>query len=718
MANNKTKADRIHDQMPRFFKTRVNPNWKALIDSIGESDQNVTDLVEEVRKQFFVKTASRPYIDRLGANFRVSRPRFVGMDDPTFRNYIPVLAYQPKQVKFVMDLLLDIFFFKETTTAFTQSEDFEPFALVNGWELEYTVDQNKTERIVFSSTEFANIAAATAEEVVSAINRQAQHSFAVVFDDRIKKRKFLRIFTNTIGSKGSIQFTGGRADMSMRFRGWNNASGSGSNTVWTVSKIGDTVTFQHTGGVSPNLDKVQAGDVVIISIAGNQGSFVVEEINLADNSFSFTNLFATPGIFDHNVLPPTALVRFMTPEKIVVYTNNTRSVVWEVSPGEIIVEMPASPPVVKRSLIGSAHLNGLVDAMVDRVSNTELELTDASEWPTQGQFVLQQVSEIQTHILTGSEDVTLSAQYDTRFDKAQRYSFTGRTGNFLTGIVPDLPPESGIFEATITTATRVGTTVTVVTASAHGFEIGEGVRIQNTVPDPDNSVNGTFIIETTPTATSFTYQSTGVAGVNTGGVARVERIGMAEAGSLAYLTSAQVDTGIIGPYMWSPNAPYVISSLTSHIQADIKAGNNVRTIAIDTVNNIPDAEGFVIFDFGTEREEGPVRYLYKPTTASLQLDPAYVFKSNHDIGSSITVIRRRGAHVMSGLGSEYPAYITDPAVAREVLQQLLRQVKSVGIFIEFLIRYPEQLYSQLDVYRSGNPDLWPINDEEKAKLGL
>jgi hypothetical protein len=170
--------------------------------------------------------------------------------------------------------------------------------------------------------------------------------------------------------------------------------------------------------------------------------------------------------------------------------------------------------------------------------------------------------------------------------------------------------------------------------------------------------------------------------------------------------------------MWSPNAPYVISSLTSNIQADIKAGNNVRTIAINTVNNIPDTEGFVIFDFGTEREEGPVRYLYKPTSASLQLDPAYVFKSNHDIGSSITVIRRRGAHVMSGLGSEYPAYITDPAVAREVLQNLMRQVKSVGIFIEFLIRYPEQLYSQLDVYKSGNPDLWPINEEEKAKLGL
>ena len=108
MANNRTKVDRIHDNMSRFFRTRQNPNWKALVEALGESDQQLSDLVEEVRKQFFVKTASRPYLDRLGSNVKVSRPRFVGMDDPTFRKYVPILAYQPKQVKLVLDLLLDV----------------------------------------------------------------------------------------------------------------------------------------------------------------------------------------------------------------------------------------------------------------------------------------------------------------------------------------------------------------------------------------------------------------------------------------------------------------------------------------------------------------------------------------------------------------------------------------------------------------------------------
>ena len=75
MADNKNKIDRIHDEMPRYFRTRSNPNWKALVETLGESDQKLADLVEEVRKQFFVKTASRPYIDRLGAN--VSRITFL-----------------------------------------------------------------------------------------------------------------------------------------------------------------------------------------------------------------------------------------------------------------------------------------------------------------------------------------------------------------------------------------------------------------------------------------------------------------------------------------------------------------------------------------------------------------------------------------------------------------------------------------------------------------
>jgi hypothetical protein len=244
------------------------------------------------------------------------------------------------------------------------------------------------------------------------------------------------------------------------------------------------------------------------------------------------------------------------------------------------------------------------------------------------------------------------------------------------------------------------------------YDVIDGI---NTQVDPAmTDPNGTFTITDIPSPTQFVYVSGGNAGTGTGGVCRVERIGMKNSESLVYYTSARLDTGILGPIIWDLNASFVLSSLTANIQSEIKAGNNVRTLQIDPINNIPDEEGFVIFGFGTEFQEGPVRYFFKPTDASMQLDPAYVFEFNHDIGDAVTVIRRRGGHVMSRIGTEYGAYITDPSVAREVLQNLILSVKSVGIFIEFLIRFPEQLYATLDVYKSCRDDRWPVTEEDRA----
>lgn len=839
MANNVGGSDKIHKRIPKIYNSRTNPNWKAIIEALGERDDELIRLLQDVRKQFFVSTASRPYLDRLGANFKVSRPRFVGMDDPTFRKFVPVVAYQPKQVKLVMDLLLDLFFFKEATTAFTQSSASEPFALKDGWKLEYIVDDINREEIVFSNSDFVDINNITADELVAAINRQTENSFAIVFDDRILKQKFIRIFSNTVGSKGSIEISGGLANLSLKFQGYIDGAGSGANTTWNITKVGDTVTFEHTGGVSPNLQSILAGDLAIIDIPGNEGVFTVESVDIGTNTFTITNLFGTPMVFDHSTDPDSSL-KFMNAEKIVVFKNNSRAVVWEVSPGEIIVEMPASPPVVRRSLIGSAHINGLVSNVDTVIDENSLALVNAEDWPTAGgQFVLREQKRILTHIETDTEDLVLTKDFNnTRFDKANSFSYTTRVGNSLLGVTPDLPMPAALHESTIVTATRTGSEVEVVTDAPHDFKVGDNVGIINSAGDvitegimvsilttdsdidvamktaaiintipfftatslgpvvtvTDNNttdvidaadvdtgatvtviqqgvsgllpeitevdmtgitgavldvagvgrhwtintegddvryhiwyrvedglaqenpavtpVNGSHIITSVDTTTTFTFESAGAPGISYGGTAKVERFGISEAGTQAFLTTANTSTGILGPYMWDDNATFVLSSFTSNIQEDIKAGNSVKTLLIDEPNNIPNQEGFVIFGFGTESEEGPVRYLFKPTDGSIQIDPAYVFKNNHDSGASITAIRRRGAHVMSGLGLELAPYITDPAAARDVLQDLMLEVKSVGIFIEFLIRFPNQLYATLDVYGSGSDTLHPVSEED------
>lgn len=701
MPGNKTKVNRIHDQLPSLFKSRQNINWKALVEAIGTEDQATADLVEEVRKQFFVKTATRPYIDILASNNLISRPKFIGMDDTTFRTYIPVLSYQPKQVKLIIDSLLDIFFFKESTTAFVTTKIAEPFVLQDGWTLEYKVDSYKDEIVTFKSSDFVNINSVTAEEVAAAMNRQTKYSFAIVNADPISKQNYVRIFTNTVGAKGSILITGGTAIIGLHPDGFIDASGNGNNTEWTVSKVGDEVTFQNTAGNDPGIQNLDTGDIFISNLLDNKGSFAITKVDIANQLFTFTNLFGTPGVYTQTSANDT---KFLRPFKFVVWVQNRRAVSWEVKPGQIVVETPTSPPVVKRALAGSAHINGTVQLMTNRDSDTSLSVVDGSKFPDFGTFFIEEVQEIKTRILTGSENTIISKDNSTRLiSQMEKFTYTGKTGNMLTGITPNLPEVASLFEFNLSSLSRDASNIgTAVTTSANGYKVGEYVVINGSTDGAPVTVtlNGTWLITEIVDDFTFKFFSFGDAGTASGGVSRVERIALSNSGSKIVLSSSQIGTRILGPNMFDLNAAFVLSSLTTSISDSIQAGKIVRTLSIGA-NSIPNAEGFVVFDYGKENQEGPIRYLFKPTPTSIALDPAYVFQFEHSAGSAITMIRTKGPHVISLNGAEYAAYITDTTVARQILQELILSVKSVGIFVDFLVRFPEQIYATVDVYGSG-----------------
>lgn len=832
MASNKGKIDQIHDLLPSHLASKSNTNWKALVDAIGEQDQNTADLVTEVRKQFFVKTASRPYLDRLAANNKIARPRLVGMDDPSFRQYIPVLSYQPKQVKLIIDQLLDIFFFKESTTAFITSSAFQPFNLNNGWELELFVDEQYDDRVIFTNSDFTDINNATANEIVGAINRQTKYSYATAYYDSITKNTFIRMFTNTVGSKGSLRILGGRANTALRFNGFIGDAGNGINTQWTVSKVGDEAIFRNTGGADPGINFLQEGDIAILDLPGNSGSFVITNVNLVNNSFKFINLFATPGVVTNTSSDD---VKFVRPQKFVAYLNPRRAMTWETSPGEITVEMPTSPPVVKRSLKGSAHLNGQFSQMTNRISNNALTVADAFEFPESGTFWFERVDAIVERILTPTENQVVSKTMNTRLQyKVDRYEYASRVsliangnflqgvpqitmtsvaglgqghqiihpafppytrvtsitglvvntsfpptvdgiatsvkflGNQLNGITPTLPIAAGLNEFSLVSLSRTGITVTGTTPAPHSYLVGDivavsgssgiqvavttgnltlGSNIVTNVPSMSGVAPGIVIagpgipvgtlvqgntlttitmsavatatqiaapitlsenlnlggVITAVTATTFSYIKLGTSGTAlVPGVSRVERIGLSNVGSKVIVTDAIPNTvsRITGTYVWDQAATFVLSSNTAVINNPIQAGKIVRLLNTSS-NKMSATGGFLIFDYGRNTQEGPIRYLYKPTDNTIALDPSYTFKFSHQAGSPIVAISRKGPHQMSGRATEYPGYITDPSDARFILQDLIRSVKSAGIFVNFLVRYPEQLYATLDVYSSG-----------------
>jgi hypothetical protein len=710
-----SKTEYIFRQFPKSFQVKYNSNWYAILSAIGEQDQIVADLIEEVRKQLFVNTASRPYIDRLASNSKVERPKFVGMEDSDFRKYIPVMSYVPKQVKLVIDQLLDLFYFKESTTSYIQSTAHAPFNLSDGWELSYNLDEFIDEYIIFKPEDFTDITSATAEEVASAINRQIKNGFALAYEDGATKRKYVRVFTGTIGAKGSVRITGGRSNISLKFDGFITESGNGTNAVWSVSRTGNTAKMTFISGDSANLQYIQEGDVVVLdmpaTIPGGSkitGSFRVIDVNVSASYFTFFSeiVSTSPVSYTQN---SSNQIKFFRPFKSSIYKKPRRAATWELTPGEFDVEMPSSTPIVKRKLAGSAHVNGITSDLLDIVSSTEIEIENSDPWPNSGTFCLNPTYEVV--VKNDSDGSIVKNSYRSRFDfKKNIYQYTGKAGSALTGITPDLPMMSGTYEVNISSGARVSSEYTINTASPHTFEVGDWVVISGITPLSGLTVfpTGGFQVTEVISNTEFKCYSDGDDGVidpGLGGTVRVERIGLAVEDSSIILLQSKKDTEIYGPYLWDQKAQYVLSHKKGVLGAKISAGNQSKIINIGT-NDFPQNGGYVIFNNGIINQEGPVRYFYCTPDGTMYIDPSYTFNKNHLIGSSIILISRFGAHSVSSTGKEYSGYNTDASVGRAVLQELIKNIKSAGVFVNFIVRYPDQLYSAFDVYGSGeDPDV-------------
>lgn len=273
----------------------------------------------------------------------------------------------------------------------------------------------------------------------------------------------------------------------------------------------------------------------------------------------------------------------------------------------------------------------------------------------------------------------------------------------MAGITPDLPVASGVVDLEIASIESDSSgLLTVETTLPHNIERDGSVMIYGITPTPD-AMNGVFDVVSVIDDNTFTCQSASDAmPPRTMGYVRIERVGLADSGSPIYLTSSIADTGLFGPYMYDTAAPFVVSSYVANTTQAINSGSIVLNLEIQAPNNVPNEQGYLIFDYGLNTQEGPVRYLYKASDSTIALDPAYIFKYNHAVGATITAIRRKGAHVLSGLGKEYAFYVSDPALARQILQSLIEQVKSAGVFLEYIIRYPQLYYSDFDVYSETN----------------
>ena len=128
--------------------------------------------------------------------------------------------------------------------------------------------------------------------------------------------------------------------------------------------------------------------------------------------------------------------------------------------------------------------------------------------------------------INAAEDYSAAASENLNNVVAARTTATGLTSVFAGGATKlfkldtsDLSLDNvSKASRSITTVARTTNVVTITTSVAHGYSIGDSVTVAAVT---NTDVNGTFIITTVPTTTTFTYADTGtdiVSGADTGTV--------------------------------------------------------------------------------------------------------------------------------------------------------------------------------------------------------
>ena len=146
----------------------------------------------------------------------------------------------------------------------------------------------------------------------------------------------------------------------------------------------------------------------------------------------------------------------------------------------------------------------------------------------------------------------------------------------------------------------------------------------------------------------------------------------------------------LGPYVYDPNQPFVISATSSTLATAVTPSSGRLMSLVGGGNSFPDSYGWLVLGFGTQFQE-VVPYVSRPDNYTLLLSSSYTLKYNHDIGSDVCLLSSNTLVDLSQTGDDYQTYISDVAGAREYSQTVMQSVLAAGIQSVFTVTYPSDV---------------------------
>jgi hypothetical protein len=657
-----TPQDRAFDallsQFPKRYGVKTTQYLRGLLKALAEGDGYIESQIEAARDNLIAVTARGRFLDRAAGRYGIVRGQGAGLLDEEFQRLIPLMGMSPKQISHILLEMIDTFYGPFASHANVTSGAAEPFALQDGFSLRVFVD-NQSLEIAFTSSDAANLASAKADEVATAISQKTKGTLigSVVTDTRTGN-KFVNIRTKTIGARGFVQVLGGDAQTALQFPEVRPVSGT--SATWSVTRYQgtDEMVYTVTAGAIPDMKAagvVRKDFVTIRSDSGfdlaNTGTYEVTFVGpdyfRLKNGSGVAEAGVTQAHLDDFV--------FFRPDMGNVLLSSRPAALLETSPRELTVLLPVTSPIVRRTLKGGHHLHGGLSTASSTTSNS-VTVGSSNGFPLAGALRIahsRKTSKGTVSSVVGTNVTLISAQnwptkgafYSPNQD--QYYYFSGRSGNILQNVSPTPP------------------------SALAGSPISYSERYRYT-SITGNTLNGVF-----PDPTDIL-------------------------GAEVVSAGASTTVGYEGSFLFDPTGTFTAAEQTAKIQQSIVQGSVTTLVQVDDVTSWPD-KGYFVLEFGTGKQEGPIRYLSKIGTTGLIVDPSHVYDQDHFKGISIRLVRSIGVFSPAADGTDLPVFMTSTSPARDLLASYLRIIAASGVKLRFEIRVPEDKWTVLPNRYTTNP---------------
>lgn len=360
MATNLTEYQRLRSFLNPAIK---GPAVNSVLNALATGTGYLINSVEAVNANLFITTASGQYLDLLLAQYGITRPPQLGLADDLFQQ-IGIQVKNRKQVRDLINNLLEIIFGSQFTNAFDSATMVEPYDLSDGDTLIVSFDGGSPITIPFQASNFTDIHNAMAIEVadviVAYLTSQNLTGLATTANNGLGN--YVQLISSTIGPRSSVQVLGGSAQNVLIFPSPVSAGGNAS-TQWTLSVQSDgKIRFTWSGGANPNVGKLAPGYYVNIYGGGFASSSNIGTFTILDSVggpvgtqyFEVYNPIGTTGIVTQG---SDTAVLFFDPVRETIQSNQYYAALYQVESNVLQIFLPATTRVIRRGRIGSAHLH-------------------------------------------------------------------------------------------------------------------------------------------------------------------------------------------------------------------------------------------------------------------------------------------------------------------------------------------------------------------------